>query len=1362
MTLTYDAGATSTMEVASGRAAYMARQTVQNLGVRQPNNALAQYYADSVDQQQAATPEPQSDEAPKLDRVARPPDRSKRTLDELDAALRANMGGLAEALLGKPTRKTPNEMRWGSKGAFQVSLRGPSRGAWKDHESGEGGGPLGLIVRARGGSMRDAIEWGYKWAGIDPNAPEPIVQIQRPTKADQGAEAEAYRLQRMALAQRMWKESVPIQGTTAERYLVEARGVPKQLFGWPASYRYHPQSNALIVGLTDAAGEVRAVQRVMLDQEGKKAMVEVQKPTTGRMEGLAVRLAGDPKGPLVIAEGPETGISVWSATGYETLVAVSGSWRMSDLPTDRRVVIARDDDPVGSPAWTAILRASREWKANGIDVHFVRPWQHSRGDKSDFNDLLKQGGVGAVRARFNPDNVVRMDAADMPQRGAVLRPDTHPKLLRLLEINQKFALSETEIAHLMNATTITGREIEGKTYSTYKERLKDGTTYSVPLGYIDLTWSAHKSVSLAWAFAVSDLQRDTILRAWRDAVAKSMVYAENVLGVVAKGDGRNGGYDQGHVTWVSFDHYTARPTVDIVEVAADGSKHTDSVKVNLPGDPNLHTHAIMPNVVLADNGRVGSLDGDRLDGKVKQLGAYLQAQLATNLRKYGGIEVDVDPDTFSARIAAIPSLANTTFSKRTNKSEVVAKEFAAAHGLDWSTMTPEARTNLVHKSAGITKQRKAADAKIDFDSWHAQADAIHWRPSNVLRPGQEIGVPELAARIEGAYTASLPWLDAAFRHRAVLTEDEVRTIATRGLIVTGITDWKDVDRVTKLYRERGVLHNEKPTNLVWAPNPENQWRMAITTELHEAEETELIALVREAHADTRGSNRTDLKQLKQFADASGLDFTTPEGKEQYAAAVKLASGGKFSLVIGVPGSGKSAVLKPLVNSWNADGKNVVGLALAWRQTEQLESAGIKYRKAIDAFLRKPDAANLSPNTVVVIDEIGQVCTHQLLQIARLQKEIGFSVVALGDPRQCQSIEAGPVIDLLRRALGEANVPTLLKIIRQLTDREKTISKLFRDGDAATAIQMKREDNTARNIPGSYTDVVKHVANLWAELTVANKATKDYRLTVMAPTNGEAHDISREIREKRREWGEIGPDLKVIPASDQRGKVRYDLSIAAGDKVRLFERTNASFVTGGHGNIGHNGSVLTVVGASDEDITLKDRDGREGRVKWSTLKETGVVRLAYGDALTIDAGQGMTGTEHIDAMVGGSSAVSAFKATVTESRHRVRSHMIVSDVAERRQIIGRRPTGDPRPITEEDVWANVARNLSRAPAQEAATAMIARLHEVKRSTAHVVQATQTLEQLRPGRWPKMQIRNALARAATMVQTVVHRQGRSQSL
>ena len=183
---------------------------------------------------------------------------------------------------------------------------------------------------------------------------------------------------------------------------------------------------------------------------------------------------------------------------------------------------------------------------------------------------------------------------------------------------------------------------------------------------------------------------------------------------------------------------------------------------------------------------------------------------------------------------------------------------------------------------------------------------------------------------------------------------------------------------------------------------------------------------------------------------------------------------------------------------------------------------------------------------------------------------------------------------------------------------------------------------------------------------------------------------------------------MLQATDQLG-AKYELPLAVGDRLRLFARTNARCTDGLRGVIGVNGTVLEVTAIGAEGLRLRSASGREGLVAWDTLRdrESGRLQLTYGDALTIDATQGLTSTEHIEAMPADTRAVDAFKAYASGSRHRQATFIVVSERAERKEIAGRRPINDPRPIREADVWANMARNLARQPEKLSALAFPSR-------------------------------------------------------
>ena len=69
---------------------------------------------------------------------------------------RGLMPDVAHKLLGKPSRRTAREWRYGSKGSLDIYLES---GTWKDYESGEGGGVLDLIQRKLQTDRTGTLDW---------------------------------------------------------------------------------------------------------------------------------------------------------------------------------------------------------------------------------------------------------------------------------------------------------------------------------------------------------------------------------------------------------------------------------------------------------------------------------------------------------------------------------------------------------------------------------------------------------------------------------------------------------------------------------------------------------------------------------------------------------------------------------------------------------------------------------------------------------------------------------------------------------------------------------------------------------------------------------------------------------------------------------------------------------------------------------------------------------------------------------------------------------------------------------------------------------------------------------------------------
>ncbi|WP_338929236.1 MobF family relaxase (plasmid) [Roseomonas mucosa] len=868
---------------------------------------------------------------------------------------------------------------------------------------------------------------------------------------------------------------------------------------------------------------------------------------------------------------------------------------------------------------------------------------------------------------------------------AVWRPDMPASIAAALGIDTTRLPKDEHLDRLFEAK----RADNGEAWSKHERTV---SAY-------DLTLAPHKSVTLAAEFAASPAEGAAIWHAIDRANDATMRYVARELGWARRGAGGEEGADPGAVAWASFRHHTARPTITVRDGRQGATYLAESP---VAGDPHAHIHNALFNAVVTEDGRVGSLDTQRLHARVHEFGAYFQARLAGYLRDLGA-RTSYDSQQQAVVLDAIPQAASDAFSKGRRQVERSARAYAESQGLDWDAMSAEGKFRILATSGLAARLRKSGNAS-DAEIWRAEAEAIGWQHTTVMEGVQHPALTD-PERFDRAYAFAARHLATEFHTAAVIDQDKLRLYAARGLIGTGIAGGADdIDTVVGLLEKRGIQVRGEHVALVTALSGD---KVRVTNSAQLRLEEQLQAEAHRAARDRSGA--LPAEAITAAIRASGLDFDRdPEhGAAQRAAIYALGQGAALSMLTGVAGSGKTTLLQPLVAAWHADtrfgegGREVIGAATAWRQAEALREAGIRRTLAMTPLLQSIASGEFVPtrNTVLVIDEISQVAPRAMLALLEAQARTGMTIKVLGDREQAQSVEAGDAVELMRRALPPAEMTELLSTVRQASAEDRHIAGLFRQGKAEEALTLKRQrdDGSARLVGGDQDQVVEQIADFYmARRDILLAGGSRLGITISAPTNEDVADISRAIRTRLKARGEIAADEVVMPAVDQRGQT-YDLALATGDRVRLFRRTMGT-IDGRSANFGSNGDVVTVAGRSEAGLLLRDKQGRVGEVPWRFLKDrqTGRLMLGHGHALTIDAAQGITSQEHINALPRGTSGVTSFKGYVAESRARGASWTMVAEAPTFEAIKRTKALGDATPITSEDLWRKVGEDLSQKP------------------------------------------------------------------
>jgi hypothetical protein len=247
------------------------------------------------------------------------------------------------------------------------------------------------------GAHGDAIDWLMIVEGLDRDAALQVLEqgasnaTPRPsieTPVDRDAK------RRRAL--QLWQQSKPIEGTLAERYLVEHRGIDlAALHDAAASLRFHPRCpfgpgtrHPCLIALRRAivSDEPVSIHRIALTPDGQK----IDRRMLGSGGVVKLYPAGDR---LVVGEGIETTlaaatrISRWGALLQPAWSAVASGVlaNLPPIPGVERLIVLVDHD-INGAGQAAARRCASNWSRAGRSVVRLTPKQPG----SDFNDLVME------------------------------------------------------------------------------------------------------------------------------------------------------------------------------------------------------------------------------------------------------------------------------------------------------------------------------------------------------------------------------------------------------------------------------------------------------------------------------------------------------------------------------------------------------------------------------------------------------------------------------------------------------------------------------------------------------------------------------------------------------------------------------------------------------------------------------------------------------------------------------------------------------------------------------------------------------------------------------------------------------------
>lgn len=348
-------------------------------------------------------------------------DEKKANLSFGDIAkmARNDAANFAEIVIGeRPTYRGASEIRFLENQSLVVYTKGNRQGTFKNFSDDSARGDMiDLCQYIRGMNKHEALLYAKDQLNITESDMDHAASLLK-TKSpeEQEREAEQIRQKKIRVAQWIWRNSSPTEGKEEGEAYLKGRGLkgpfdpnliryrrlsPEDLKKMGAEDHHIPKTPvvAVVFKATNAKGEVTAVQQVLTTQGQKITKVvpefENAKRTNGHLIGSAVKFGSEKPEKVLLAEGPETALSLFESTGIPTWITLGTSnYTTLQMPkTVKEAIVASDMEPSGV-GLGASLRAAQHWTRVGVPkVGIALP----RLEDGDFNDVHQKSGSDAVK-----------------------------------------------------------------------------------------------------------------------------------------------------------------------------------------------------------------------------------------------------------------------------------------------------------------------------------------------------------------------------------------------------------------------------------------------------------------------------------------------------------------------------------------------------------------------------------------------------------------------------------------------------------------------------------------------------------------------------------------------------------------------------------------------------------------------------------------------------------------------------------------------------------------------------------------------------------------------------------------------------
>lgn len=632
--------------------------------------------------------------------------------------------------------------------------------------------------------------------------------------------------------------------------------------------------------------------------------------------------------------------------------------------------------------------------------------------------------------------------------------------------------------------------------------------------------------------------------------------------------------------------------------------------VNRSGEPQLHVHNVIANATRTADGQWRALHADQLYERQHVMDAVFLSALRSRVETLGFATIPRhDGRNGAFEIAGVSRAVVEAFSGRSAEIDAYIKE----RGLENTAQTREyaALATRAPKSSDIAAEQRAegwrklaaekglnpaalvrdalAEARRGYDVWTRavrgvrgigeRGVAIAGRMGLTPRDGDPL-VPERLGRLEPRAYATAQAVasavrDLAEREAAFDRLELIRESLSRGGPVTV----GDVEARLALLQEKGLLLNDDDRMVTTQGAVRLEQAYLATVEAGKGQSAPIVPPVDAAI------------RVQEIARELGLRRLNP-GQEA-AAVLMLSSSDRVVNVQGGSGRGKSTAMAPVTAVAKAEGRTVIGLAIASVKASEFgrdTNANVstvarfltRHARVIDGTARPEQVAHVKAElagSIIMVEEAGQLGTHDMERIVRLANITGVArVVQTGDTRQLTAIAAGKPFEASQRA--GVITAHITENLRSKSDQMKAVTAALDRGDVSGTFELLRHATT--EVPGS--EVATTAAAQWATLPRAGRDAT-LLLTAGRTMRSEANQAVQAELKARGEIAATGTSFTVL-----------DRVNATREGARLMRAYQPGHVVEVRTNLPSQGLVRgdrgVVTGIDEDRVRLGMADGTE--------------------------------------------------------------------------------------------------------------------------------------------------------------------------